>query len=213
MAMPRVDMRIWSSVLQDIYIAPPYTLLWYLAGFQTQSPFHGRDSEAVTEDSHAWGLNEIYGLELPTNEGIKRCHWLKLLSPSTNAMNKIVTFEKFERYPSLSWTSWTSNVAIGITSFKMLLDLMFRLSSLIRCGMAVNRLCVLSYSQGELFTASRQKCTIKIDPKLWEDQFLPLELLKIGYLNIILSCLLHIVSVTLSCAHEPDLYRVGTTLQ
>lgn len=122
-------------------------------------PFHGRDSEAVTEDSHAWGLNEIYGLKLPVNEGIKRCHWLKLLSPSTNAMNKIVTFGKFERYPSLSWTSWTSNVAIGITSFKMLSDLMFRLSSLIQCGMAVNKSCVLSYSQGELFTASRQKCT------------------------------------------------------
>lgn len=124
-------------------------------------PFHGRDSEAVTEDSHAWGLNEIYGLELPTNEGIKRCHWLKLLSPSTNALNKIVTFGKFERYPSLSWTSWTSNVAIGITSFKMLLDLMFRLSShLMWYGSEqILRLVQPSYSQPADKNAQQSKLT------------------------------------------------------
>ena len=161
MAMPRVDMSIWSNVLQDICITPPYTLLWYLAGFQTQK-FH-----FMEETQRLWlkipmpELNEIYGLELPTNEGIKRCHWLKLLSPSTNALNKIVTFGKFERYPSLSWTSWTSNVAIGITSFKMLLDLMFWLSShLMWYGSEqILRLVQPSYSQPADKNAQQSKLT------------------------------------------------------
>lgn len=120
MALPRVDTRIWSNVLQDVCITPPYKYIIVVFSRFSDSkvPFHRIDS--------LWGCDWRF----PCLEGwmrfmvfncqqmkASRCHWLKLLSPSTNAMNKIGTFGKFERYPSLWWTSWTSNIAIGITSF------------------------------------------------------------------------------------------------